>query len=74
MDQTYLLALTIAIVVLIVATAVIRARMVRDAEETVPPESPFATSTEGEKVCPKCGMGNLWTDRHCVSCGTALKG
>jgi hypothetical protein len=74
MDQTYLLALAVAIVVLIVATALIRARMQRDAEELVPPESPFATSTEGEKRCPKCGMGNLWTDRRCVSCGTALKG
>lgn len=39
-----------------------------------PPESPFAASTEGEKRCPKCGMGNLWTDRRCVSCGADLPG
>ncbi len=37
-------------------------------------ESPFAVSTEGEKVCPKCGMGNLWTESRCISCGGALKG
>jgi hypothetical protein len=74
MDQTYLLALAIAAIIVVVALAVIRARMQRDREETMPPESPFATSTEGMKVCPKCGMGNLWTDRQCVSCGTALKG
>lgn len=42
--------------------------------DEVEPESPFAVSTEGEKRCPKCGMGNLWTDTRCVSCGNPLKG
>jgi len=42
--------------------------------ESNPPESPFAASTEGEKRCPHCGMGNLWTDRTCVSCGKRLPG
>jgi hypothetical protein len=37
-----------------------------------PPESPFAGSTEGSKRCPSCGMGNLWTDRECISCGAEL--
>lgn len=37
-------------------------------------ESPFAASTEGEKRCPNCGMGNLWTDNQCVACGTQLSG
>jgi hypothetical protein len=37
-------------------------------------ESPFAASTEGEKICPKCAMGNLWTDANCVSCGQRLPG
>ena len=37
-----------------------------------PPESPFAASTEGETRCPKCGMGNIWTDATCVSCGATL--
>jgi hypothetical protein len=39
-----------------------------------PPESPFAASTEGETRCPKCGMGNIWTDTSCVSCGAKLRG
>jgi hypothetical protein len=37
-------------------------------------ESPYAVSTEGIKVCPKCGYGNLWTDSTCAVCGTRLKG
>jgi hypothetical protein len=37
-------------------------------------ESPFAVSTEGEKRCPHCGMGNLWMDRNCISCGKRLPG
>lgn len=39
-----------------------------------PPESPFAASTEGETRCPACGMGNLWTDRTCISCEADLPG
>jgi uncharacterized paraquat-inducible protein A len=74
MDQIYLLLLGLAALVAIVATLVIRTRMREDDAETVPPESPYATSTEGMKVCPRCGMGNLWTDRQCISCGAALKG
>ena len=27
-------------------------------------ESQFAVSTEGTKICPRCGMGNLWTERR----------
>jgi hypothetical protein len=37
-------------------------------------ENEFATSTEGEKRCPKCGMGNLWTSRNCISCKARLPG
>ncbi len=74
MDQIYLLLLAVAVLVAIVATLVIRTRMRQDDAETVPPESPYATSTEGMKVCPRCGMGNLWTDRQCISCGAAMKG
>jgi hypothetical protein len=39
-----------------------------------PKESPFAVSTEGEKRCPNCGMGNLVSDGRCVSCGADLPG
>jgi hypothetical protein len=38
------------------------------------PDSPYATSTEGEKRCPYCGMFNLWTDRNCISCKRRLPG
>jgi uncharacterized membrane protein len=34
----------------------------------------FGVSTEGEKRCPACGMGNLWMDRNCISCGKRLPG
>ena len=37
-------------------------------------ERPFATSTEGETRCPRCGMGNIWTDATCASCGAELGG
>ena len=39
-----------------------------------PSESEFAASTEGETRCPACGMGNMWTDARCVSCGADLPG
>jgi hypothetical protein len=39
-----------------------------------PTENRFAASTEGEKRCPNCGMGNQWTDRTCAACGTSLPG
>ena len=39
-----------------------------------PAESPFAVSTEGEKRCLKCGLGNLVTSATCAGCGTRLPG
>jgi len=71
MDDTLLLALVVAAGVGIIATLVM---LRRQRLESSPPESPFAASTEGEKRCPHCGMGNLWTDRTCVSCGKRLPG
>ena len=37
-------------------------------------ESRFAVSTEGEKRCPKCGLGNLVTSATCASCEARLPG
>ncbi|OGO57729.1 MAG: hypothetical protein A2V85_18390 [Chloroflexi bacterium RBG_16_72_14] len=74
MDQTYILLLGLAALVAVVAAVVIRKRMQQDQDESTPADSPYATSTEGEKRCPKCGMGNMWTDRQCIACGAALKG
>ena len=74
MDQrTQLLALVIAVAVLAIAILLIRNRQRRERQDGAG-ESMYATSTEGEKRCPKCGMGNLWTDRTCISCGARLPG
>lgn len=72
MDQTLLLVLILAAAFGIVATLFILRR--QRLHPAPPPESPFAASTEGEKRCPQCGMGNLWTSRTCISCGGPLPG
>ena len=72
MDQQQLLWLLIGLAVVgLLATIIILGRQRRANEATG--ESQFAVSTEGEKRCPNCGMGNLWTDRTCISCGHALR-
>ena len=73
MDQTFLLALLVALVVVLVALARITTRPRPSADEAAG-ESSIGVSTEGMKICPKCGMGNLWTERRCSGCGSALKG
>jgi hypothetical protein len=74
MDQTYLLLLALVLLVAIASIGVIRARARRVALDAAGADSRFAASTEGMTMCPKCGMGNLWTERRCSSCGTRLKG
>lgn len=74
MDPTTQLLLLIASVgVLALALVTIKRRQRLEREATTR-ESPYATSTEGEKRCPNCGMGNLWTDRNCISCKARLPG
>ena len=74
MDQTtQLLVLIAAATIGIVSALVMLRRQRRDREEATR-ESPYATSTEGEKRCPSCGMFNQWTDRNCISCGKRLPG
>jgi hypothetical protein len=68
-----LLALVIAALVGLLAILLILRRQ-RIEQERGAAESPFAASTEGEKRCPACGMGNLWTDARCISCGADLPG
>ena len=68
MDQLIILAAGLAGVAGIFASLAILRRY------RVPKESPFAASTEGEKRCPNCGMGNLVADGRCVSCGADLPG
>jgi hypothetical protein len=75
MEQTQILMALIGAASLgVLATLVILRRQRREAEAANPQNSPFAASTEGEKRCPHCGMGNLWTDVRCVSCGRRLPG
>jgi hypothetical protein len=75
MEQTQiLLALIGAAGIGILATLVILRRQRRDTQAMTPQRSQFAVSTEGEKRCPHCGMGNMWTDARCVSCGKPLPG
>ena len=73
MDQTIALALVLAAAIGMLATLIILRRQRKEAEAGRE-ESPFAVSTEGEKRCPECGMGNLWTDQTCISCGARLQG
>ena len=75
MDQTflYVLALVLAVIVIMGALARIITRPATPAHQGAA-ESPIAVSTEGMKICPKCGMGNLWTERRCSACGNGLRG
>jgi hypothetical protein len=72
MDQTFLLALVVALIVALGALGRIATRPNIAAHAAS--DSGMATSTEGMKVCPKCAMGNLWMERTCINCGTRLKG
>jgi hypothetical protein len=74
MDPTLILFLAIAAAVAIVAVLLIRRRERAEAAAAAPGETQFAVSTEGMTICPKCGMGNMWTDRKCIGCGGPLKG
>ena len=74
MDQTYLLVLGLAVLVALGAGARIRNRMLADRAALSPARIAVRRVDRGHKICPKCGMGNLWTERTCISCGGPLKG
>ena len=73
MDQLNALALIGAAAIGMIALLVILRRQ-RKTEEAATRENPYATSTEGEKRCPACGMGNMWTDATCAACGASWPG
>jgi hypothetical protein len=73
MDPMLVYAILVALIVVVVATILIMLRQ-RGEAPPEPGESMFATSTEGMKRCPNCGMGNLVTDVTCSSCGKRLPG
>ena len=72
MDQPAVIALIVAAGLGLMATLLIlrRQRKVVESEN----ESQFGVSTEGEKRCPNCGMGNLWTENRCIACKAPLRG
>ena len=74
MDQTTQLLLLIAAAAVGIVATLIMLRRQRREREIGDRESPFATSTEGSKRCPSCGMYNQWTDRYCLTCGRKLPG
>jgi uncharacterized protein (DUF983 family) len=74
MDQMVLLLLALAAAVAVAALAIAASRRDTAERDAGPADAPLAVSTEGMKVCPRCGMGNLWTERTCSACGSALKG
>jgi LPXTG-motif cell wall-anchored protein len=73
-DQTSQILLLVGAVALFALAAVLILRRQRLERLAATRESPYAVSTEGEKRCPNCGMGNLWTDRNCISCKARLPG
>jgi hypothetical protein len=72
-DQPVLVAVLVAGSIALVSAIIVILRQRREATGEEPAERPLAASTEGETICPKCGMGNLWTDTTCVSCGASLR-
>ena len=74
MDETTQLLLLIAATAIGIVATLLMLRRQRVDREALSRESPYATSTEGEKRCPSCGMFNQWTARDCVSCHRRLPG
>jgi LPXTG-motif cell wall-anchored protein len=73
MDQNTLLLLVGAAVVGLAAVLLILRRERREHDDAER-EDPLGVSTEGEKVCPKCGGQNLWTEATCIYCRAPLRG
>ncbi len=73
MEPNFFLLLVIAAAVGLLAAIVILFRQSHERREAER-ENPFATSTEGEKICPHCGGANLWTDATCIYCKGRLAG
>jgi hypothetical protein len=71
MDQFTAFGLILAAATGLLATLLILRRQRKSTEAQA--ESQFAVSTEGEKRCPKCGMGNMWTDTTCIACRAPLR-
>jgi hypothetical protein len=75
MDDLTLIALVAAAVVGLIASILVLRHERQAAEATAGDVEAhaFAVSTEGMKRCPRCGMGNLVSDRTCASCKKPLR-
>lgn len=71
MDQQSAIVILIAAVIGILAIAIIIARHDREAGVSSA-RARTAASSEGETICPSCGMGNLVGDTQCAACGARL--
>jgi hypothetical protein len=67
-----LLLIGVAAVGILLTLAILRRD--RKAVDAASRESPFAVSSEGMKLCPSCGFGNLVSDSTCASCGKHVPG
>ena len=74
MEQSTQLIFLVLAALIGIFSALLILRRQRVEKEAATRECPFGVSTEGEKRCPSCGMGNLWTDRNCISCKARLPG
>jgi hypothetical protein len=74
MDESTQLLFLIAATAIGIIAALVMLRRQRVDREQLSRESPYATSTEGEKRCPSCGMFNTAQARNCVSCDRRLPG
>ena len=74
MDQTTQLLILIAATGIGIVATLIMLRRQRVDRDRLTRDNPYATSTEGEKRCPNCGMFNSWTSRNCISCKRRLPG
>lgn len=72
MDQSAALAVLFLVAVVLLGALLYQLGRRRQVERTAR-DNEFAVSTEGQKRCPSCGMGNMWTDATCISCGAALR-
>lgn len=73
MDQTVLFVLVGIAAIGLAAVIMILFRQAAERRDATR-ENPFGTSTEGMKVCGRCGGQNLWTDGFCIYCKGPLKG
>ena len=74
MNQTTQLVLLVAVAAIGIIAMLLILRRQRREREAATRESPYATSSEGQKRCPSCGSYNAWTDRNCYRCKRKLPG